>query len=71
MPPAGGYHELLHGPEKQDAVRFLSEWILSHSGPQQVKINIRVYDCGYSPCSIRCSTKLSVVSMVRLAFSLP
>ena len=31
---AGGYHELLQGPEKQDAVRFLSDWILSHSGPQ-------------------------------------
>ena len=34
MPAAGGYHELLQGPEKQDAVRFLSDWILSHSGPQ-------------------------------------
>ena len=38
MLPAGGYHELLHGPEKQDAVRFLSDWILSHSGPRQVSL---------------------------------
>jgi hypothetical protein len=30
---AGGYHELLHGPEKEDAVRFLTDWILSHSHP--------------------------------------
>ena len=37
----GGYHELLQGPEKEDAVHFISEWILSHSGPQ-VEFALRV-----------------------------
>jgi len=52
-------------------VRFLSDWILGHSGPQQVKVTIKngVYQSGYSPCSTRCSTKLLLCEWSDLLFS--
>lgn len=34
----GGYHELLMGPEKEEAARTLKEWILNHSPEPEAKL---------------------------------
>lgn len=30
---AGGYHELLLGPEKDEVITLVTEWILAHATP--------------------------------------
>lgn len=31
--PAGGFHELLLGPEKDEVIDLVSTWIMQHSRP--------------------------------------
>ena len=35
---SGGYHELLMGPEKEDVISLVKDWMLSHSGTSSAKM---------------------------------